>query len=269
MWKRVAESALCVVLLAGCAAIPLGSRSPIIDRIQKSGELRVGMAGDYAPLNAVDRAGENFGLEPELADFLARALGVKVRYVNRPFAQLIDAIEAGEVDAVMSGMTMTPERNKRVAFAGPYFLSGTSVLSRSQELVEATSTQQLNQSGLTYTALEGTTSETLIKDSMPNATFLPAKSYDEAVQSVLDGKANALIADLPICVVQRARRGEAGLLIRSEPLSFEPIGVALPPNDPLFVNLVENYLSSLEKTGILRFLRDKWISDASWVRRLP
>jgi hypothetical protein len=43
----------------------------------------------------------------------------------------------------------------------------------------------------------------------------------------------------------------------------------LPPNDPLFVNLVENYIASLEKTGILMALREKWITDASWVRRLP
>ncbi len=256
--------------LSGCVnAISSAPRSPVIDRIQKSGELRVGTAGDYPPLNALDRSGQNFGLEPELAEFLAKALGVKLRFVNRPFAQLIGAIEAGEVDVVLSGMTMTPERNQRVAFAGPYFVSGTCVLTRSQALAEVRSATELNQPSLKLTALEGTTSETLIKTSMPQATFVPAGSYDAAVGSVVAGTADALITDFPICVVQRARRASEGLLVRAEPLTFEPIGVALPPDDPLFVNLVENYIASLERTGILTMLKAKWMTDASWVRRLP
>jgi polar amino acid transport system substrate-binding protein len=270
MCRRALAFVLVVGALTGCAiAPPTSSRSPVVDRIQKSGELRVGMAGDYPPLNALDRSGQNFGLEPELAEFLAKALGVKLRFVNRPFAQLIGAIETGEVDAVLSGMTMTPERNQRVAFAGPYFVSGTCVLTRSQTLVEIRSAGDLNQPSLKLTALEGTTSETLIRTSMPQATYLPAGSYDAAVGSVIAGTADALITDFPICVVQRARRPEDGLLVRGEPLTFEPIGVALPPDDPLFVNLVQNYLASLEKTGILTQLRDRWIGDASWVRRLP
>jgi polar amino acid transport system substrate-binding protein len=257
-------------LLVGCAITPPpGSRSPVIERIQKSGELRVGMAGDYPPLNALDRSGQNFGLEPELAEFLAKAMGVKLRFVNRPFAQLIGAIEAGEVDAVLSGMTMTPERNQRVAFAGPYFVSGTCVLTRSRTLVDIRSAGELNQPSLKLTALEGTTSETLIRSSMPQATYLPAGSYEAAVDSVVAGTADALITDFPICVVQRARRPDAGLLVRAEPLTFEPIGVALPADDPLFVNLVQNYIASVERTGILTLLKEKWITDASWVRRLP
>jgi polar amino acid transport system substrate-binding protein len=271
MHTRVAAAVLVLGFVASCVAVPTtrSSRAPVIDRIQKSGELRVGTAGNYPPLNALDRSGQTFGLEADLAEFLAKAMGVKLRFVNRPFAELIGALEAGEVDAVLSGMTMTPERNERVAFAGPYFLSGTCVLTRSQKLVDVRSATELNQSSLKLTALEGTTSETLIRSAMPQATLIPAASFEAAVENVIAGSADALIADLPICVVQRARRPDAGLLVRAEPITFEPIGVALPPDDPLFVNLVENYIASLEKTGILMALRDKWITDASWVRRLP
>jgi len=274
MWTRKVSKhgavlGLVVALVAGCASLPQGSRSPVIDRIQKSGELRVGMAGDYPPLNARDRQGENFGLEADLASFLAKALGVKLRVVNRPFAELIGALETGEVDAVLSGMSMTPERNQRVAFAGPYFVSGKCVLSRSETLVRTRKEAELDQSSLTLTALEGTTSATMIHSAMPSARYVPATSYDAAVQSVLDGSADALITDFPVCVVQAARRRGDGLLIQKEPFTFEPIGIALPANDPLFVNLAQNYLVSLERTGLLERLKDKWINDASWVSRLP
>jgi polar amino acid transport system substrate-binding protein len=267
---RKCQAALVLVFcwIAACAAIE-PSRSPVIDRIRTSGELRVGTAGDYPPLNALDGERRNFGLEPDLAEFLAKSLGVRLRFVNLSFGQLMGALEGGRVDAVLSGMTMTPERNQRVAFAGPYFISGSCVLTRSEELARVGSPRDLDRSSLTITAVEGTTSEILIRDAMPSARYTAASSQDAAVQSVIDGTSDAMITDFPICVVQAARRREEGLIARGQPFTFEPIGVALPANDPLFVNLVENYLASLERTGVLTQLRDKWFHSTGWVRRLP
>ncbi len=53
------------------------------------------------------------------------------------------------------------------------------------------------------------------------------------------------------------------------PFTLEPLGIALPAEDPLFVNLVENYLSTLEGTGLLTQLKARWFSDGSWVAELP
>ncbi len=52
------------------------------------------------------------------------------------------------------------------------------------------------------------------------------------------------------------------------PFTIEPLGIALPADAPLLVNLVENYLRSLENTGILTQLKAKWFSDGSWVSEL-
>jgi ABC-type amino acid transport substrate-binding protein len=53
------------------------------------------------------------------------------------------------------------------------------------------------------------------------------------------------------------------------PFTVEPLGIALPADDPLFVNLVENYLHTLEGTGLLTQLKAKWFSEGSWVSELP
>ncbi len=264
-----AASTLALLVSAGCSSLLLGSRSPVIDRIRERGELRVGMTGDYPPLNVIGRSRRNIGLEPDLARALARTLDVELVVVNRPFAELIPALEAGEVDAVMSGMTMTPERNQRVAFAGPYLISGKAILTRSEPLAQAKNAADLDRPALRLSALEGTTSQTLIKTAMPKATLLTAKSYAEAILMVIDGEADALIADYPVCVYSVLRNPRAGLKTIAAPLTFEPIGVALPANDALFVNLVQNYLKSLEGTGMLTALRTKWFSDATWLALLP
>ena len=92
-------------------------------------------------------------------------------------------------------------------------------------------------------------------------------SYAEGVRMVTGEEVYDLIADYPICVVAALRAGDLSTLPAA--LSFEPVGVAMPPNDPLFMNIVQNYLKSLEDIGVLARLRAKWFGDASWVRDLP
>lgn len=243
------------------------SDSPVVDRIRQSGELRVGMAGDYPPLNVQNREGRNIGMEPDLADALARAMGVRLVVVEKPFAELLPALAAGELDAALSGITITPERNLEVAFAGPYFISGKAVLTRTDRLPGGSSANELDRSNIRLAALRGTTSQTYVEKQIPQAQLIVVDSYAEGVQMVSDEEVYGLIADYPICVVAALRAGDLSTL--PAPLTFEPVGVAMPPNDPLFVNIVQNYLRSLEDTGVLARLHAKWFEDASWVRELP
>jgi polar amino acid transport system substrate-binding protein len=53
------------------------------------------------------------------------------------------------------------------------------------------------------------------------------------------------------------------------PLTYEPIGIALPAGDPLLVNWMENFMATLTETGKLEDLHGKWFNDPTWVRSLP
>ena len=53
------------------------------------------------------------------------------------------------------------------------------------------------------------------------------------------------------------------------PLTYEPIGIALPANDPLLVNWVENILNTIKDSGELDALEDRWLGDGSWLKKLP
>ena len=108
--------------------------APVLERIVQSGELRVGLSGDQPPFNAKDRDGQLIGLEVDLANLLAGALRVDAKFVTRPFPQLLDALAAGEVDVVLSGMAITAPRSLKATFVGPYMLSGKSILTTSKTL---------------------------------------------------------------------------------------------------------------------------------------
>ena len=243
--------------------------SPRLPGILASGELRIGLSGNQPPLNMRNKQGEIIGLEVDLMNALAESMRLKARFVTKPFAELLPALEKGEVDLVISGMTITPERNARVAFAGPYFISGKSVLSKSETIARVDSATELDDPNRTYAALAGSTSEQFVNEVLPQAKLVTTPDYDSAVQMVIDDEVEALVADFPFCALSVLRHPEAGLLALATPFTIEPLGIALPADDPLLVNLVTNYLNTLEATGLLARFKAKWFSEGSWVSELP
>ena len=267
---RVLLLGLLVLALGACQSFPTRApRSERLQRVLESRELRGGLSGNQPPLNMKNKRGEIIGLEVDLVKALAHAMGLEVRLVVTPFADLLPALEEGELDMVISGMTITPERNARVAFAGPYFISGKSVLSKSKKIASVESASALDDPSRTYAALAGSTSEKFVKDVLPQAQLVTTSDYDAAVQMVIDDAVDALVADFPICKVSMMRHTDAGLSALMTPFTVEPLGIALPPGDPLFVNLVQNYLTTLENTGMLTQFKAKWFSYGSWVSELP
>lgn len=264
-------AALSVGLLAtGLAACRTTSKSGArLERILESRTLRVGLSASQPPLNMRDKSGEIVGLEVELIHALAESMGLEAKLVPKPFAELLPALESGEVDLVISGVTITPDRNARVAFAGPYFVSGKSLLTRSKEIAAARDTDGLDDPEHAVAALAGSTSENYVRRYLPRAKLIATPDYEAGVQLVIDGEVDALIADFPFCEVATMRYPEAGLFSAVTPFTVEPLGVALPADDPLFVNLVQNYLVTLETTGLLTQLQAKWFSDGAWVAQLP
>ena len=262
---------LCVAAAAfGCQTPPAahGASGPQLERILAAGVLRVGLSGDQPPLNMRDASGELIGFDVDLADALAKSMGLEVQFVAMPFAKLLPAVEAGEVDLVISGVTITPQRNARVAFAGPYFISGQSVLAKKGTVASAT-VPDLDVAGRKYAAIEGSTSEAFVNEWLPRATVATSPDYDGAVARLFAGEVDAVVADYPLCAFTEMRHPEAELETLTATDFVEPLGIAVRAGDPLFVNLLENYIESLSDTGLLVNLRARWFSPGSWVDELP
>ncbi|MCK5486624.1 MAG: transporter substrate-binding domain-containing protein [Desulfobacterales bacterium] len=264
-----------LLFLGGCAqtnsstANASASASPVIDRILQRGELVVGMAGNMPPLNMTTKKGDLIGYEVDLAQAMAAAMGVKAKMEIIPFGELLTALRTGKIDIILSNMTITPGRNLKVAFVGPYFTSGKAFLTKINTIALADEPEDIDAKKTRLVALKGSTSEAFVEKVLPGATLITAKDYDEAVEMVLQDKVHAMVADYPICVVSVFRYPNKGLLAVVTTLTYEPIGVGVPAGDPLLVNWVENFMGIAEKTGLLEELKRKWLLNADWLHRLP
>jgi ABC-type amino acid transport substrate-binding protein len=108
-----------------------------------------------------------------------------------------------------------------------------------------------------------------VEKNLPDGKLVKIKDYDEGVKMVLDGKVDAMVADMPICVLSVLRYPDAGLTTLKRPMTVEPVGIVVPSSDPQLLTLLDNYLEALEGMGYMAELRKVWLQDGSWIAALP
>ncbi len=273
---RLIRYLLTILVVAGLAAGYLQTAmaaeaariAPVLDRIQAKKELVVGTAASMPPLNMTVKDGQIAGMEIDLARFIAESLDVKLTLKQMHFNDLLPALQAGQVDMVLSGMTITPARNLKVAFVGPYIISGKSVLAKKANLESVSEPSKINQPDKVLVALKGSTSQVFAEKAFPKAKLILTDDYDPAISMVKEGKVQAMVADMQTCQLAVYRYPEAELMTLGRPLSYEPLGIAIPPNDFLLFNWLQNFLNTAEKEGALGMMIDRWFKDSSWVKNL-
>ena len=253
---------LCVFLFAfatGPAAAVEGT--PVITRIQKSGKLVLGTSGTMPPMTEKLKSGKVVGLDIDLANMMADTMGVKLVIKVMPFEKLIPALESGKVDVVLSNMTINPSRNLHVAFVGPYMNSGKCMITREEKIAKADKPEKLNRQQTSIAVLKGSTSEDFARTLLSKAKVVPVKDYATGIELVRTGKVKAMLSDYPICVSVTRQHADEGFVTIFSTLTYEPIGVALPGNDPLFINWMENFLERIDQVGLLQMLGTKWMGE--------
>jgi polar amino acid transport system substrate-binding protein len=255
---------LVIAVVIAAFSLP-GQAQNRLNKILERGEIIIGMSGNQPPFSMKAKSGELIGYEVDIAKLLAESMNVKLKIEQIPFPDLLSALKEGKVDLVMSGMTMTPKRNLEAAFVGPYILSGKSILTKSSILAKASDSEEINQANLKLATLKGSTSEDFVNNFLTNTDLSLVNNYDEAVKLLSDDQVDAVVADYPICILTMARYPDAGFATLNQPITLEPIGMALPPDDVLLLNMVQNYFNAMLLAGLLEGLESYWFEDGSWL----
>jgi polar amino acid transport system substrate-binding protein len=254
--------ALSVVLAANASA---GSA---MERILKKGELVAGTSGTQPPMSAVNKKGELMGLDIDISKAMADAMGVKLKFAQMPFAELLPALEAGKVDMVLSGMTITAERNNKVAFVGPYVVTGKGILAVEARFAALKEAKGLDAPEVKVGALKNSTSQKFAETSMSKAKLTLFGSYDEGIDLLLKNKIDVIVADFQFCALTAYRDTKKGLIAGQSALTFEPLGIAMQ-EDTLLINWVQNFLNQYQGTGEMKKVSEKWLNPGSWIDELP
>ena len=236
------------------------------NEILERGELRVGFEAGYLPFEMADKKGNFVGFDMDVAKEMAKAMGVKFVPVNTAWDGIIPALITKKFDILISGMTITQERNLKVNFADPYIIVGQTILLNKKHAGKVKSYKDLNNPKYTVTSKLGTTGEQAIKRMIPKANYKSFEVESEAALEVLTGKADATVYDLPFCATFMAQQGEGKLIFLDEPFTFEPLAWAIRKGDPDFLNWLNNFLRQMKNDGRYDQIYNKWIKSTEWIK---
>ncbi|MFZ0242942.1 MAG: transporter substrate-binding domain-containing protein [Desulfobacterales bacterium] len=270
LWTGLA-TLLVLALISATGAfaedIDLARKSTLNDIVER-GELRVGFEAGYLPFEMADKQGNFIGFDIDIAKEMAKAMGVKFVPVNTAWDGIIPALVTKKFDILISGMTITQERNLKINFADPYIVVGQTILLNKKWADQVKSYKDLNDPKFTVCSKLGTTGEQAVKRLIPKANYKSFEVESEAALEVLTGKADATIYDLPFCATFMAQQGQGKLIFLDEPFTYEPLAWAIRKGDPDFMNWLNNFLRQMKNDGRYDQIYNKWIKSTDWIKQI-
>jgi polar amino acid transport system substrate-binding protein len=287
--SRLAKIGL-VMLLLGLAPGPSSraqdkelSPDSTLTGVLERGQLRVCFEAGYLPFEMIgtrsglrqqslrpadERKGGQItrfgGFDIDLAREMARELGVDFAPVNTRWTSIIPSLTLGRCDIIISGMSVTEARARKVTFSDPYMRIGQTVLLNNKLADQVTSYGDLNDPKYTVASKPGTTGEAAVARFMPKANYRPFESELAAATAVAAGDVDAFVYDRPFNATFVAMHGAEGVVFLDEPFTDEAIAVAIRKDDPDFLEWLNAFLSKLRADGRYDSIRNKWFESSDW-----
>ena len=256
-----AAASLALPSAAQNATQALSSES-VIETIKQREVIKIGLSL-FIPWSMRDKNGELIGFELDVGRKLAEDMGVDVEFIPTSWDGIIPALVAGKFDAIISGMSVTAQRNLTVNFTDPYAYSGLKILAN-REMTEGFSSADFNSPDVTFAARRGATPAIVIQKMFPDAELLLFDEDGAAAQEVLNGNAHATMASEP--APSREARTYPDVLYVPFDNIFDPRGegFAVRKGDPDALNYFNNWIAHNWRTGWLKERHDYWFTTEDW-----
>jgi polar amino acid transport system substrate-binding protein len=236
------------------------------DDVRKSGVLRVGTDASYAPASSFAADGRTIvGFEPDLGAALGRVLGIELEFTQRRFSGLLSDIADDRVDLLMSAMTDTRERQRKVDFIN-YFSAGTAILVQRGNPIGITDLARL--CGQTVAVEDGTTQVDLLGRSQKHCDKRPivVKKYDtnaDALVQLRTGRAAAVLTDYPPAAHLASDPATGVRFQLASTLQYEPglYGIGVGKGRPQLRNALKSALDRLISSGEYARILKRWDVD--------
>lgn len=231
-----------------------------IDKIKKAGKIVVGTSADYPPYEfhkSINGKDEIVGFDIEIAKQIAKDLGVKLEIKDMKFDGLLAALDSGNVDFVMAGMTPTEDRKKNVDFSKVYYVAVQSIVVRNEDKDKIKTLQDLN--GKKIGVQKGAIQEEIAKKQISNTTAVALGKIPDLVLQLKNNKVDAIMVELP--VAKAYVDANKDMTISSIKLQTEESGSAIALKK-CSTDLVKSMNKTLENLINDKSI-DKFVTDAT------
>lgn len=243
-----------------------GNLPPDIARIKQSGVLRVALTREDYPPFYYQKQDQLKGLDIELAQDIARRLGVKLEFrrLARSWDEVVQVVVAGEADVAISALSRTLPRAQEVVFTQPYVILAQALLVNRLKLAslggEQAPLKRLDSAGVRIGTLSESSYLDFAHTAFPAVQVTSYPHWDGAIKALLAGKVHAVMFDPLLCkrslLVKPQRALTVQLLVTQRP---DPIAMAVNWRDHDLLQWLNVYIDTVRGNGYLQQLQDEYI----------
>lgn len=236
--------------------------------VRDAGTLRVGGTETSNLFSLLDPtsgevAGFDAGISQLLSQYILGEVATELTQVSVDTRE--ELIVNGDVDTTIATYSITPERAERISFAGPYYSSQAAILVLSDN-EDITSIDDL--AGKTVATQANSTGETLLESEAPEAEILALPDHAQALESVINGNADAYVIDQTL-LLNAVLAQEGAVKIVGEPFGPEDLYGIGVPLDSDAVDFVNEFLTTIIDDGTWADLWTVTIGDRTGVTDVP
>ncbi len=225
-----------------------------LQRVQAAGELRVCIWPDYYGITYRNQKTHQLsGIDIDIARELGKELGVRIRYIDSSFPQLISKLLGNECDIAMHAVGITPERSAALAFTQPYLRSDIyAIVSVNGSAVHRW--EDLDQKGRVIAVQAGTVMEKVMQRNFTHASLLVVKPPMSRENEVESGRADAFMTDYPYSLRMLDKTDWARVIGPPSPFYESDYAYALAPGDDSLLTWVNLFMVKLSANNRLQQL---------------
>ena len=251
----IAVAAAVCMLFTACS----GSSSQTESKIKDSGKLVVLTNAEFPPYEYQGDGNEVVGIDIDMSQAIADAMGVELEVVNMDFDGLIPALNGGKGDMVAAGMTVTDERKESVDFSDPYAKAMQLII------VNEGNTDIKGESDLAGKIVGvqlGTTGDIYVEENIDVAELKQYKSGLDAATDLKNGRLDAIVIDkLPAESIVNANSGL--VTIEMAGANDEEYAIAIKKGDETLLKEINKIIAQLEADGKFAEFAEKHIEAFS------
>lgn len=254
MMFQVARTVVVLLMIA----MPARAQA-VLDAILARGVVRVGLTGDYRPFSLKDEAGRFEGLDVDMAESLAKALGVRLEIVPTAWPTLLSDLHSQKYDIAMGGVSITLERAKTAYFSAPVMRSGKTPIARCADEARFSSLADIDKPGVRVIVNPGGTNEAFARANIKQAEIIVFPNNAAIFEELVTRHADVMMTDAVETRLQHRLHPELCAVHPDQPFNFSELAYLLP-RDAALKAWVDQWLHIQAETGERQRLLAKWLN---------
>jgi ABC-type amino acid transport substrate-binding protein len=241
-----------VMIMTACGTNKVASSGgPTLSAIKSKGEIQIAMEGAYPPYNYINKSNELEGFDVDIAEEIAKRLGVKPVLLPIPWDSMIPALTGKKFDIIVSDMAITDERKKKVDFSEPYFTTGNQLFLPLDSSIKDPADIKGKKIGVTIS----TTAADMVTELGADVKLY--KNDFLAFEDMINGRLDGISTDQGVgaqIILERNYKVQAV----GDLLNIEKAGIAIRKEDSELREELNNIIAEMQADGTFETISKKW-----------